>query len=495
MAEPFKRDGSWVVPYRDWQGGWHQLRTSAKTKEQARRVRDDLERKAERQRLGLEPLPSDLPVTTFDELADLWWKHYGARLRSRHVRSLVDLHLRPTLGPLPLTAVPGQLEALFAEKDGADLSPRTVNYLRAMVHRLFVIATKRGLWTGPNPAKAVERRKQPKGLPQYLRPHEVMPFLSAIEQPRHRRFFATFVYTGMRPCELHALEKSSVDLDAGTIAVLRSEGATTTKGKHADVIPIADELRPYLVEALKASPSELVFPRTSGKVQTDNSSLRRLFHRALGRAGIVSGYMHKCRGKGCGFEEKKPDTNCGLCPRCCKHLWAKPVPRPLRMYDLRHTTATLLLKAGVPFATVQRLLRHSDPRITTEVYGHLDVEDMRQAVNKLNFGPKDVEAAELPSELARVVAGGLVPGQDCAPVVRGTASTSHATGDASPKALLRREDNWSGRLDLNQRPLDPQSSALTRLRYAPTRRLLYASEGGWVNQKSPRGVDLEAECV
>src|SRR5438445_9649890 len=27
---------------------------------------------------------------------------------------------------------------------------------------------------------------------------------------------------------------------------------------------------------------------------------------------------------------------------------------------------------------------------------------------------------------------------------------------------------WSGRLDSNQRPLDPQSSALTRLRYAPT---------------------------
>ena len=40
-----------------------------------------------------------------------------------------------------------------------------------------------------------------------------------------------------------------------------------------------------------------------------------------------------------------------------------------------------------------RLLRHTDPRITTEVYGHLDVEDMRAAVNKLSFGspPIDVE--------------------------------------------------------------------------------------------------------
>lgn len=37
---------------------------------------------------------------------------------------------------------------------------------------------------------------------------------------------------------------------------------------------------------------------------------------------------------------------------------------------LRHTTATLLLTAGVtPFA-VQRIFRHSDPKLTTEIYGH-----------------------------------------------------------------------------------------------------------------------------
>ncbi|SEN14859.1 Phage integrase family protein [Stigmatella aurantiaca] len=64
-------------------------------------------------------------------------------------------------------------------------------------------------------------------------------------------------------------------------------------------------------------------------------------------------------------------------------LWPKPLPRPLRFHDLRHTTATLLLKAGVPLTTVQRILRHSDPAITSEVYGHLDVEDMRKGLNQL----------------------------------------------------------------------------------------------------------------
>jgi integrase len=35
-------------------------------------------------------------------------------------------------------------------------------------------------------------------------------------------------------------------------------------------------------------------------------------------------------------------------------LLAKPLPRHVRFHDLRHTTATLLLKMGVPLVTVQR---------------------------------------------------------------------------------------------------------------------------------------------
>ena len=63
------------------------------------------------------------------------------------------------------------------------------------------------------------------------------------------------------------------------------------------------------------------------------------------------------------------------------------VRRLCRRRHNRHTTATLLLKAEVPLATVQRILRHTDPAITSEIYGHLDVDDMRKAVNKLSFRP------------------------------------------------------------------------------------------------------------
>jgi Phage integrase family len=90
------------------------------------------------------------------------------------------------------------------------------------------------------------------------------------------------------------------------------------------------------------------------------------------------------------------------CPRCGMKLWPRALPHPLRFHDLRHTTATLLLKAGVPLTTVQRILRHSDPALTTEVYGHLDVEDMCKGLDRLDFTapePAPAESSQEPPEV------------------------------------------------------------------------------------------------
>lgn len=75
-------------------------------------------------------------------------------------------------------------------------------------------------------------------------------------------------------------------------------------------------------------------------------------------------------------------------------LWPKAKVRPIRFHDLRHTTASLLLMAGANPAAVQRILRHSDPRITTEVYGHLVPDYLRRAeIDRLSFGLRAPGAA------------------------------------------------------------------------------------------------------
>lgn len=62
-------------------------------------------------------------------------------------------------------------------------------------------------------------------------------------------------------------------------------------------------------------------------------------------------------------------------------LWGKRIPRQLRFHDTRHSTAALLLKAKVPLAFVQKVMRNSDPAITSNVYGNIGLTDLRDAVN------------------------------------------------------------------------------------------------------------------
>ena len=77
------------------------------------------------------------------------------------------------------------------------------------------------------------------------------------------------------------------------------------------------------------------------------------------------------------------------CPTHGAKLWPKAKVRKIRFHDLRHTTASLLMMAGANPAAVQRILRHSDPRITTEVYGHLAPNYLRDEINRLRFGITD----------------------------------------------------------------------------------------------------------
>jgi Phage integrase family len=80
----------------------------------------------------------------------------------------------------------------------------------------------------------------------------------------------------------------------------------------------------------------------------------------------------------------------------------------IRFHDLRHTTASLLMMAGANPAAVQRILRHRDPRITTEVYGHLAPGYLQSEVDRLQFGmsvPEAVPADEIAEQRLAANAG------------------------------------------------------------------------------------------
>jgi hypothetical protein len=71
---------------------------------------------------------------------------------------------------------------------------------------------------------------------------------------------------------------------------------------------------PFLQLAMEASPSELVFPKHDGTMMSHETNTELVLRRALGRAGIVLGYEHICRRKGCGHKSTADDGELRRCP-------------------------------------------------------------------------------------------------------------------------------------------------------------------------------------
>ena len=54
------------------------------------------------------------------------------------------------------------------------------------------------------------------------------------------------------------------------------------------------------------------------------------------------------------------------------------VPK-VRFHDLRHTAASLMLNNGIPVIVISKILGHSKPSITLDIYGHLYTEMQGEA--------------------------------------------------------------------------------------------------------------------
>ena len=62
--------------------------------------------------------------------------------------------------------------------------------------------------------------------------------------------------------------------------------------------------------------------------------------------------------------------------------------RPLCFHDLRRSHSSLLADAGVSLTVAQKLMRHSDPKLTERVYTVLQTEALRREVSRMRFLPR-----------------------------------------------------------------------------------------------------------
>jgi len=157
------------------------------------------------------------------------------------------------------------------------------------------------------------------------------------------------ILTGLRCGEVASLTVSSLRLDEANPYVL-IEGRHAKSGKAA-LLPLrpdlADDLRKHIANTAQGDGGE---PTTDAPLFNLGRNFLRTFNLDLAAAGIV-----KRDGQG----------------------------RTIDVHSLRHTFATLLARKGVSPSVAQKLMRHSDIRLTMNTYTHLDVADTAAAVAEL----------------------------------------------------------------------------------------------------------------
>jgi integrase len=243
------------------------------------------------------------------------------------------------LGAVPVVRLTPQLiQACYAGLLAEGLSPRTVFHTHAVLHRALKQARNWGLTRG-NPTELVSVPRPPYREMRALSKAQLEVLFETSRETRWYPLWVLLGTTGLRIGEALGLKWSDVDLLAGRVQVRRAlqrqrgrglvfvEPKSVTSRRCVELPQLAITV---LAQQRLRVEGELVFPNRDGE-PTESSTVTEALKVALDRAGL---------------------------------------PR-IRVHDLRHTTATVLLEAGVHPKLVQHLLGHSTVALTLNTYSHV----------------------------------------------------------------------------------------------------------------------------
>jgi integrase len=305
-------------------------------------------------------------VVTVGEYLDKWLmaaaKPRLTELTFQHYEDLLRRYVRPTLGNAKLGNVrPLDIQTLYTGMQDGGLSARVVRYTHAVLNSALKQAVKWRLMP-QNPAAMVDLPRVERKEMQALTPAEASRFLAAAATDRFKALFNLALITGMRPSEYLGLQWPDISFEAGTVTVQRTLTWThrgtyyfgETKTKHSRRnIPLPVPLLSLLKEHKRGQGEERL------------------------RAG--AGYQNLSL-VFCG-KEGQPIMPHNLIVRHFKPILKEAnLPKTVRLYDLRHTCATLLLAGNENPKVVSERLGHASITLTLDTYSHV-LPTMQQAAS------------------------------------------------------------------------------------------------------------------
>lgn len=358
---------------------------------------DKLTAMQEKTRQGI---PAATSAMALEEYLDYWLRAVAAvRLKPSTLTSyevMARIYIAPALGRKRLNRLsPADIRKFLAEfRDGclcclrgtdADRreddrrccalgrccerrpSARTVQYVHAVLRSALQHAVREEL-VARNVARIVETPQVPRQEVRPLDPAEVRTLLKAARPHRLYALWLLLVSVGLRRGEVLALTWDDIDFDRRQLRVRRNlqriktelvfGTPKTARSLRTVALPgrCVDALREHRSaqraeraaadmdwDPLPHQPSGLVFTTPTGR-PTDPRSLNRMLE-VLCRAANVRG---------------------------------------VRVHDLRHTCASLLLAQGVDARTIMETLGHSTITMTLDTYAHVMETTLKQAAARMD---------------------------------------------------------------------------------------------------------------
>lgn len=296
---------------------------------------------------------------TIAEWAHEWLDTYGSmHLRPNVLDSYSQMlknHLVPYLGAKLLSALTANdLDARYADMVKAGLSSTTAGYLHRIIHTVLKVAVKKGKLSH-NVARDADPPKQARPIMEVWNEGELACFKEAARKdaPDYCPIYHMLDATGARIGEVLGCQWRDLNLhlDSPKWSVQRTmkkrdngewliNPPKTKKARRSIVLPQSLTLVLRMLQEQREADAEYygnkfnkdnyVFSRSDG-ILPDPHHISKVFKNIAVRAGL----------------------------------------KPIRLHDLRHTHATLLLLAGVHPKIVSERLGHASVAITLDIYSYV----------------------------------------------------------------------------------------------------------------------------
>ena len=285
---------------------------------------------------------SEDEAPTIGELCAYWLEVKTGKRSLADDRDMIRLHILPALGGATKVAAVTFDDVERLHRRSARLgAPIRANRVVSLLHAMFERAIKRG-WRPDqsNPARGIERTRE-SGRRRYLSDSELSRLLTALEAHRDQRsanLIRLLLYTGARRGEALKARWSEFDLVVGRW----TKPDAHTKQREIHSIPLNRPALELLTMMRAAARADAIYAFPGDDGTSHLTDVKKSWAAICRRAGIEG----------------------------------------LRLHDLRHSFASLLLNRGASLEVIGGLLGHTQSS-TTQRYAHLLEDTMRDASEKM----------------------------------------------------------------------------------------------------------------